>query len=304
MTVSAERDAARAHEGSFPHADGFEAHFREHIAPHFAGLEKKRLVLKNQYQWRLAVAVAGTLCAALIAAIVYLLIGGDGRTNDWQAMIFLPVAAGLGLAAWTRGPRRRFARRYKETLLPAVAGYFGNFLYESRGGIRMSRLKESTIIPSHDRYHHEDLFNGTYRDVGVEFCEARLTERRGNGRKRHTVTVFAGVFVLLTMNKDFSGKTVVRRDKGTLGNWFEGTFSEFEPVKLEDPEFERQFAVYSDDQVEARYLLTPAFMTRLTDLGRALGTDKIEAAFFGNRLMIKLPLRGAAGGGSSSLSLS
>ena len=36
--------------------------------------------------------------------------------------------------------------------------------------------------------------------------------------------------------------------------------------KLEDIYFNKQFNVYSDDEVETRYLLTTAFMERLSNL--------------------------------------
>ena len=35
---------------------------------------------------------------------------------------------------------------------------------------------------------------------------------------------------------------------------------------FEDPEFQKQFEVYCDDQITARYVLTPAFMQRLKKL--------------------------------------
>ena len=35
---------------------------------------------------------------------------------------------------------------------------------------------------------------------------------------------------------------------------------------MEDPEFQKQFEVYCDDQITARYVLTPAFMQRLKKL--------------------------------------
>ena len=36
-------------------------------------------------------------------------------------------------------------------------------------------------------------------------------------------------------------------------------------VKLEDPEFEKEFVVYAHDQVEARYVLSPSLMRRLLE---------------------------------------
>ena len=68
------------------------------------------------------------------------------------------------------------------------------------------------------------------------------------------------------MNKRFKGKTVVRKDSGIIGNWFKKKFSSLKNVKLEDPNFEKMFEVYSDDQVESRYLLTVTFMERLKEL--------------------------------------
>jgi hypothetical protein len=44
-------------------------------------------------------------------------------------------------------------------------------------------------------------------------------------------------------------------------------------VVLEDVEFERYFAVYSTDEVLARYVLTPAMMRRMTELRKKYKRD-------------------------------
>ncbi len=63
-----------------------------------------------------------------------------------------------------------------------------------------------------------------------------------------------------------------------------------EEVKLEDPVFSKKFNVYSSDQVEARYLVTTAFMERFLNIKTAFDTKHIKCAFFDeNRLMISLP---------------
>lgn len=51
-------------------------------------------------------------------------------------------------------------------------------------------------------------------------------------------------------------------------------------VNLEDVDFERRFAVYADDEVAARRVLTPAMMRRLTELREATGRD-IMLSFVG-----------------------
>lgn len=44
-------------------------------------------------------------------------------------------------------------------------------------------------------------------------------------------------------------------------------------VHMEDPEFERLFAVYADDEVEARMILTPAMMRKITELRKSFNRD-------------------------------
>lgn len=54
-------------------------------------------------------------------------------------------------------------------------------------------------------------------------------------------------------------------------------------VRLEDPEFERLFAVYATDEVEARRVLTPAMMQRICQLRRSFSRD-LMLSFHGHRL--------------------
>lgn len=54
-------------------------------------------------------------------------------------------------------------------------------------------------------------------------------------------------------------------------------------MQLEDPEFEHYFAVYAEDEVEARRILTPLMMQRITALRRLSDRDLL-LSFSGNRL--------------------
>ncbi len=59
-------------------------------------------------------------------------------------------------------------------------------------------------------------------------------------------------------------------------------------VNLEDPVFEKKFNVYSSDQVEARYLITTAFMERFNNLNTAFGAQKAKCSFFDNTIMFAI----------------
>ena len=61
-----------------------------------------------------------------------------------------------------------------------------------------------------------------------------------------------------------------------------------EEVKLEDLRFCKKFNVYSSDQVEARYLVTPSFMERFKNLNTAFGAKKAKCSFFGDEVMFAI----------------
>lgn len=62
-------------------------------------------------------------------------------------------------------------------------------------------------------------------------------------------------------------------------------------IKLEDINFRKRFNVYSEDEVEARYLISPAFMERFLNLTLSFGTKKAKCVFFENKIMFAISTR-------------
>lgn len=59
-------------------------------------------------------------------------------------------------------------------------------------------------------------------------------------------------------------------------------------IKLEDAEFNRRYKVFSSDEVEGRYLVTPAFMERFKNLETAFGSKLSKCSFYDNSLMFAI----------------
>lgn len=108
---------------------------------------------------------------------------------------------------------------------------------------------------------------------------------------RKKKTLFKGLFFRANFNKSFKGRTVVlpdfaERHLGGMGKLIQSwNKSRGELISLEDPEFERFFAVYGDDQVEARYILSTSLMARLVDLRKKAGRD-LYVAFVSDTIYI------------------
>ena len=71
----------------------------------------------------------------------------------------------------------------------------------------------------------------------------------------------------------------------SLGDKNTGKFNE---LKLEDTEFSKKYKAYSSDQVEGRYLITPAFMERFKNIQTAFGTKKVKCSFYNDSLMFAI----------------
>ncbi|MRX67552.1 Protein of unknown function [Flavobacterium resistens] len=149
-----------------------------------------------------------------------------------------------------------------------------------------------------DRYKTQDLISGTNDKTSFWFAEVHAeykTETRDkNGTKTHWHTIFKGIVFVADFNKNFEVSTVVR-PKGygeAFSSWFSKnvfSFGNSEVVELENTEFDNKFATYSRNQIEARYILTPAMMERILDLNSKCD-ETISVSFISSKMYIAFPL--------------
>ena len=263
------------------------------LRPALKSLDAERQTQKSEFLFRIAVSVLGMAALCVLSGLVMVgMFGTTLQSVDFWAHVVPLMLAFAGFAYWTNKPHQQYVSAYKSRVLPVVAESLGRFSYDETGRISEDRLLGSTLLPNHDKYTSEDRFKGSYKGVDVDLAEVKLTKKKGTGKNRRNVTVFKGLFALLETHKTFSGKTVVKRDAGAVANWLGETFGGMERVALEDPVFEEHFEVYATDQVEARYLLTPAFMERLTALAKDMGGGRLQAAFYEDKLFVMVPNRG------------
>ena len=103
--------------------------------------------------------------------------------------------------------------------------------------------------------------------------------------KHFTSKGFYGVIVELDMNKKFEGHTFIL-EKNNIKDNLAVKSSEYEKIDLEDTEFNQEFCVYSQNQIEARYILTTAFIERLKKLKEIYKAKYIRAAFKDEKIII------------------
>ena len=134
----------------------------------------------------------------------------------------------------------------------------------------------------------DDEIVGSYRGLPVSIVELRLA----GGSANEPSAVFDGLLIEVVLPRNLAGTTAVITDEGLLGNLKARMRSDsLQHVRLEDPRFAERYQVYSTDQIEARALLTPAFITRFAALAEMSGFWLPGALAEGNSFVVALPKR-------------
>ena len=181
-----------------------------------------------------------------------------------------------------------YRQRYKEQVLPRLAAGFGKLAWRVAEP-PLVELGRHRLFPDWDDCDADDEIYGEYRGLPLSIIEMKLTKGSGDDKR----TVFSGLTCSVTLPRGLSGTTVVVPDRGILGNMSERLRGgPCQPVRLEDPVFEKAYEVYGSDQISARALLTPAFMTRFMALAASGHFGAPAALIQDNRLLMALGVQG------------
>lgn len=258
--------------------DGFETYYASTIEPVLAEKESERREAVRGFFTSLA--VGGAIAAVLFLGVTAMGGGGMGLVVATGVVVIITVGVANVMLSGVR-------KDTKAILMGALAPY-AEVTFNPRVGDppALEQFKKRKLLPSYDRSSFEDLIEGERAGRPFQLYEAHLEQehRDKDGHTRHS-TVFRGQLVRILAPQRFQGVTVIRRDAGVF-NALRNPGDGLKRVGLVDIEFEKIFEVWSNDQVEARYLLTPTFMERLLALESQLNGKKARAAFADGDLIV------------------
>ena len=190
--------------------------------------------------------------------------------------------------------------RFKHDVIGATLSAANqSFTFTPNDGISETEFVNSQLFTTTpDRYSTEDLITGKIDKTSIYFAEVhaeyKTETQTKNGRKVTWHDIIKGIIFTADFNKHFNGATVIRpKDFGsTFGAWFSKniySFGDKNVVELENDAFNKTFIVYSTDQVEARYILTPALMERIGSLNQRTAYT-VSLSFINSAMYIAFPL--------------
>lgn len=203
-------------------------------------------------------------------------------------ILFAIVIAAIGAFIYQQASIGKFSGEFKTRIIQTLFNSNPEVSYQTHNHISVQEFDASNLFNRRiDRFSGEDLFEGIYGKTKFRFSEIKAEEKhtttdsKGNTRTSW-VTIFDGIFLIADFNKHLSFETRVFRKNDSF---FNAIFKNKTQVSLESVEFEKMFNTYSNDQVEARYILSPAMMKRMLELQKVLDSN-VHFCFRGNHVFI------------------
>ncbi len=211
---------------------------------------------------------------------------------------FAPIITVGGIGGtiwWGYRPINAATQAIKVGINSAIAATYGlAYTSEVEPGAEFEAARTYGLVPDFDRSDFEDRWYGALEGHDFDLYEANLEEQRGSGKSRHWVTVFRGPVIRMGFGRTFHSTTLLER-AGKHRKWL-GLGGASDHVSFDDhrldrvdqvhPAFGDVFALYSDDQVEARVLVHPSYVEHLLKLESAFEARELRALFTRGEVII------------------
>lgn len=263
---------------------GFEEYLNKNIGPLLLQVERHRKDSLKKF--------IGVLLVCLVLLVLVLI--SFLEFEDLELPLFMLVAwfiLTFGALGHIRGSFRNTA---KSKINKILVKFFGDFTYKHGCGIEERVIDHlDLIIPDYDYIDYDDYICGTYGNNRIHFCEANVKEEYEDSEgDTHTKSVFRGLFIVINVKSNFTGKTFVVKDRGTILNYFRKFSTDYTRVSsLKNKEFEVRFETYSNCPAETKKLLTPSFQKKMLQLSKNFGVSALNCCFIGNEVIFAIPIK-------------
>lgn len=185
--------------------------------------------------------------------------------------------------------KRKVFKSIKEELfikiLPSL--FENNKLVYNEIGIPKSEFINSRIYRNFTDFYTSDGIKELSRDLYV----ANVTAVRKEENRK--TTVFKGIFGYMKTKQFYENEIIIKPDienkyvKNVLDEKGKILGNNSNVVRLENNEFERNFEVYSKDQIKVRQLITPVYMEDLVRIKNEINSP-IKIVYFGDKKYVAI----------------
>ncbi len=165
-----------------------------------------------------------------------------------------------------------FESKLKNVIMPILCECIGNIQWSHAAQLfsnDTTLIIKSRLLPPELNIKLDDTFSGiTKKGNWFKISEVILKNNQ--------------VFIFLK----FKGKNYANTILIPKGEFL--CYYMLRKIHLEDVKLDKVYDIYTDDEVEARYLLNPSLMEKISNLEKTYGGKRASLSFFDNNLVIKI----------------
>lgn len=207
------------------------------------------------------------------------------RHTGVLAVTFLPVLYVVIKSAMRQ--MQNYRKKFSIELMSAFTRSIGDdFDYTPNACISEHEYLESNMFNYQVKeYSGENYVEGSFHEgdekINMRFSELKIIENPNFQKLIIKQDYFEGFFIVVDFYKKFNSITQVA--SRNLDYMFKKKYL----VKLEDVEFNKKFTLYSQDQQESRYIMTPSLMNRILNYSKYVGKE-INIVFNNNKMYMRI----------------
>jgi len=181
---------------------------------------------------------------------------------------------------------KKIKRAFKlEVIKRIVKEYNQHLEYSPQAYINRTIFENTNLFSGFNNFFGEDLIYGQVGETHIQMSELTAVSRDSEDE---STTIFKGLFIEADFHKYFHSRTYVLPETAWKGvglhkrKWAGANLTE-----MEDVDFEDEFRVFTTDDQDARYILSPKMMRSIVDLQNKFQC-KVHIAFLGTKMYIAI----------------
>ena len=259
------------------------------IYPHLSSLEEERK--KALFRIKIYLIISVTLGISIIYFSYF-----NGMLHESIEPIYWAVGIPLAIFGFLyKMTISKYRNNFKENIIQKMLSFLEPSLYYNKNAhILKEEFMWSDLFQTKiDKFEGNDLVEGDIGETHIRFSDIQALHKTTYENKTIWHTIFKGQFFIADLNKVFNGRMVVLPDSAEKIIGVAGTFLQrYNPnreklIKLDNPEFEKEFVVYADDEISSRYILTQSMMQKILNFKRK-SKKKIYLSFRNSKIFIAI----------------
>ena len=252
----------------------FNSVFNDNVIAVFKKFEKSRII------YLIVSIILALLAIIFVATMIYLNFINYINIMDSPtiilAVLYVPIILAIAIVILVR----TYKDCIKKEVLNQLISFIGDFKIADNKNDR-EYIEKLKLFDKFDISVCENRIKGKYNSLDMDIQEIKLYDTTKQKNSFSETLVFKGILVKIPNNKEDMGRIIIKRKK----NKNDKNHTE---IFFEDYEFSQYYNVYTDNEPEAKSIITDSFMNQMVKYAQQDKSRNISVSFENNNINIAI----------------